>query len=506
MALWTWPSLLLVIFCYLSITALGCAIAVLPVLFFWALPRFATFFLAVAGVIAGLAALRQMIPSRQKSPWTPAESNNADDPKLHEEIAYICRTLQIRPPDKVSLDLDVKMYLHDGIGFFGLGAKREMRIGLPLLRLVTVAQFRALAAHELGHYYRGDTLAGPCFHKAYRLLTSSRLNLQQGKESDALRSTNLPWVLYQLTFGLLTLWTRLILRVTRPLARLQEYRADELASRLAGARPMIEGLLALDGSQPALPAYIARCLEPVVRTGFRPPVAEGFARFILTPEVTKVVGEHLDADVKNRADRATALCPLRDRIETIQSYELPEIEEDDRAAIALLGDVSRAEQNVLHALTPIPDALCPIPWEHVGMLVYVRRWRVQLAETIDVLSGYTLAQLPEVIADAAGISSRMKEQEGTLLTWEQRKERVTGMLPRAVAVALCDHGWEYRAGPGESFAEHGPFRLSPGQVVKRLMEGSMSAAEWRALCNDYGISRIPFTQATQSAAAATSAS
>jgi Zn-dependent protease with chaperone function len=36
-----------------------------------------------------------------------------------------------------------------------------MVIGVPLLAVVSVPQFRAVVAHEFGHYHHGDTRLGP---------------------------------------------------------------------------------------------------------------------------------------------------------------------------------------------------------------------------------------------------------------------------------------------------------------------------------------------------------
>lgn len=43
----------------------------------------------------------------------------------------------------------------------GFGGRRVMGIGLPLLSVLNITEFRAILAHEFGHYDGGDTRLGP---------------------------------------------------------------------------------------------------------------------------------------------------------------------------------------------------------------------------------------------------------------------------------------------------------------------------------------------------------
>jgi Zn-dependent protease with chaperone function len=50
-------------------------------------------------------------------------------------------------------------------GIMGFGSRRVMGLGLPLMRILTCAQFSAVLAHEFGHYHGGDTKIGPWIYK-----------------------------------------------------------------------------------------------------------------------------------------------------------------------------------------------------------------------------------------------------------------------------------------------------------------------------------------------------
>ena len=123
------------------------------------------------------------------------------------------------------------------------GKKRIMLLGLPLLQLLTISQFRAILAHEFGHYYAGDTRMGPWVFRA-------RMNMAQvltrlGRDSVVLSFLS-RWavvaILRLIILGGLSLWWKLFNRITQHVSRKQEYRCDELACYLAGSESLEKGL------------------------------------------------------------------------------------------------------------------------------------------------------------------------------------------------------------------------------------------------------------------------
>jgi Zn-dependent protease with chaperone function len=82
-----------------------------------------------------------------------------------------------------------------------------MGLGLPLLRVLTISQLRAVLAHEFGHYYGGDTKLGPWIYK-----TRSAI----GRTLDSLRGHEGWSSLLQLPF----LWYgKMFLRITHAVSR-----------------------------------------------------------------------------------------------------------------------------------------------------------------------------------------------------------------------------------------------------------------------------------------------
>src|SRR6185437_11012238 len=60
---------------------------------------------------------------------------------------------------------DVNAWVAQRGGVMGFGSHRVMALGMPLMALLTVPEFRAVIAHEFGHYHGGDTRLGPWIYK-----------------------------------------------------------------------------------------------------------------------------------------------------------------------------------------------------------------------------------------------------------------------------------------------------------------------------------------------------
>ena len=155
----------------------------------------------------------------------------------------------------------------------GFGSRRVMGLGLPLL--LTVTQFRAVLAHEFGHYYGGDTALGPWVYKTRAAIGRT---VERVSQHSSILSKPFYW------YGLLFL--RLTLRVSRQ----QELSADELAARTVGARPSYRWIKVIHSAALAFEPYIISEVAPALTAGYRPPVSDGFRRFLAAetyPQVSR---------------------------------------------------------------------------------------------------------------------------------------------------------------------------------------------------------------------------
>jgi Zn-dependent protease with chaperone function len=89
----------------------------------------------------------------------------SEHPKFFELLEEVAAKTKQEMPAEVYLCPEVNAWVTQRGGFMGIGSRRVMGVGLPLLQAFTVSEFSAVLAHEFGHYYGGDTKMGPWIYK-----------------------------------------------------------------------------------------------------------------------------------------------------------------------------------------------------------------------------------------------------------------------------------------------------------------------------------------------------
>jgi Zn-dependent protease with chaperone function len=255
-----------------------------------------------------------------------------DAPLLFSTIDSVGRRLGIKPPGQIRLT-----YL-PCCGVVAWGRSRALIIGLPLFRVLTQGELRAIVAHELAHIARGD---------ATRAARSARFVEALGQALER----NGPRVR-----GPLGAWARLCFRqgswLIEPVARGQEARADRLSASIAGGSASASALVKVAVIQPlfreVLEAYdpnhdVSMNLYAFFRAlWFRLP-AESHTAMRLTVLTTT----HAALD--------PAHPPLPDRIAALQSYPDPaSLNGDTQPATTFLGDLEIFEQMLHNRLFGLP--------------------------------------------------------------------------------------------------------------------------------------------------------
>src|SRR5205807_4245246 len=137
-------------------------------------------------------------------------------------------------PSTVYLILEPNAWVAQRGGFLGFGGRRVAALGLPLLTILTLSEFRAVLAHEFAHYYGGDTSFGPYLQKARESLAGSLRRLSSDFLGFMTR-WGVVGILRLIVIYILALYWKLFLRLTLLVSRKWEYRADELACTVAGS-------------------------------------------------------------------------------------------------------------------------------------------------------------------------------------------------------------------------------------------------------------------------------
>lgn len=74
-----------------------------------------------------------------------------DQPELFEVVSSLSQATGEAMPKEVYLIAEVNASVAQRGGILGVGSRRVVGLGLPLTRILSVAQLRAVLAHEFGH-------------------------------------------------------------------------------------------------------------------------------------------------------------------------------------------------------------------------------------------------------------------------------------------------------------------------------------------------------------------
>ena len=226
----------------------------------------------------------------------------------------------------------------------GVGGRRIMGLGLPLLQAVSVSEMRAIVAHEFGHYFGGDVKLGPLIYRTREALVRTVIALHQ--HSGFLQK---PFEWYAALF----------FRVTHEVSRHQELQADALAARIAGADALARGLRTVHGASLAFGTYWAQEVALVLGAGYLPPLAVGFSRFLEQPRVTHVLREAVETEEREgKADPYDTHPSLRERLAALARRSGPPPlarPGDDGRAIALLDALPEVEKELVALRTAAGD-------------------------------------------------------------------------------------------------------------------------------------------------------
>lgn len=389
-------------------------------------------------------------------------------PRLFAELGRISRSVEQEMPAEVYLVADVNAFVTHRGGLMGFGARRIMGLGLPLLQVMSIAELRAVLAHEFGHFHGGDVKLGPWIYK-----TQGALLRTIGQLGESALRKPFEW------------YAHLFFRVTKAVSRHQEYQADALAARVAGSAALAGGLKASHSAGMAFQPYWQGEVVPVLDAGYLPPLAGGFSRFLGEPHVSEklatAVAEELRSGESERFDSHPA---LRERLAALGVAGNEPRRTDEPAALTLLDGLASLEKQLLAHLADREKALAlkPLDWNLVGSTVLLPRWEGFVRAHAKALAGLKPLDLPGI-------------------DWQERGRRLIAVgghegvepLPiaehaigAALALILSRAGFQLDAPPGA------PVRLSRDGLViepfglrQRLASGG--GAEFEQACRSAGI-------------------
>ncbi len=488
MTFFAFLSIFMVVASYVFVLTLAGACVYLPYLILAAgSSSLQVVLLFLFGLVIAGAILWSLVPRPDKFKAPGVLIERAKEPRLFTELENIASALNEPMPSEVYLIGDVNAWVADRGGLMGFGSRRVMGIGLPLLSILTISQFRAVLAHEFAHYYGGDTSLGPWVYKTQTAIVRIFQNIGS---VGALARIAILGVMYMVVGTLMKWYFVVFLRAINLVSRKKEYRADELACLVAGREALIGGLKAIHGAVPAWPSYWKSELAPVLSEGAVPGIGDGFARFIANPGIDQQIRKNLDKEIQEaKTNPYNSHPPLRDRIAAVQKLTAGNVLEDSTSAHSLLDHASELEVELLEKMNPDmkPGSLKCISWDEVATRVRIPSWKKFTEEYASSLEGVTAASLPDQIPKLRQIGSGIRDPKGMLLDPQQRTYRAGHLFGAGLALALVDHGWTVHSTSGVFYLERGGEKVNPFLIIEQLMLGKLTAEKWVAQCDSLGI-------------------
>ena len=156
-AAWAAAAASAVVLSYVVSLCLALACLALPLLLInGIIGGFGGLLLAVFGIVVGITILWSLLPRRDQFEPPGVRIDLSEQRRLAEEVEAIARALGEPMPAEVYLisRRRTRLVAQRG-GFLGAGSRRVMGLGLPLMQVLTLSQFRAVLAHEFAHFYFG---------------------------------------------------------------------------------------------------------------------------------------------------------------------------------------------------------------------------------------------------------------------------------------------------------------------------------------------------------------
>jgi heat shock protein HtpX len=448
------------------------------------------FALFLFGILIAATMLWSLIPRRDRFEAPGLLLDRSTQPRLFAELESISAALNEPMPQEVYLIGAANAFVADRGGVMGFGSRRVMGLGLPLLYLLTVSQFRAVLAHEFAHYYGGDTSLGPWVYKTKALIVRIFENIG---EVGQLARIAILGLMYMAVTGLLKGYFIAFLRAINWVSRRQEYRADELACIVAGRRNLIAGLQAIHRVALAWPLFWKTEVAPHLGDGSLVALGDGFARFVAVPEISSQIGQNLNTRLQEeKMGPYDTHPPLRDRIAAVEELDDSFAPEDSEAASTLLENLPATEMNfVEHAFPDLPrGTLQYVGWDQVALRVRIPSWQKFVSEYAAPLKGVTAESLSDQIPMFREIGARIRDPKGMLLSPDQRTARAGFLFAAALALRLIQSGWELEVQPAIFHLRRGTCELNPFEAIHQLMTGKLSRDSWTARCRELGISEL----------------
>lgn len=221
-------------------------------------------------------------------------------------------------PDTISIVPEPTADLRMDTTLLGLRSRGcHLEIGLPLLAGLTVGEFRAVLARELGRTIGPSKLSASC----YRI----RISIQ--RTAAEIVAGPASW--------LFSNYARLFLALTAEIDREVDLAADAISARIAGRKSAVTALRKSVAIELGWSDYGREYLSMAATVGHEPEVLLGFRAFLDQAPRKKHLADQSKHMIAHEEATGDHPC-MRERLELMKRLPAAERKPDDRPAFALL--------------------------------------------------------------------------------------------------------------------------------------------------------------------------
>jgi heat shock protein HtpX len=430
------------------------------------LPNPQTAYLCVATAVAILVAI---FPRPDKFVPPGPRVDESSHQRLFAAIREVASVLKQEMPSDVYLVNDVNAWVTHRGGIMGFGSHRVIGLGLPLLQGFTVGEFKAVLAHEFGHYAAGDVSLGPWIYKTRAAIGRAVATLEDS-----------------ILAGLFVWYSKIFLRLTHAISRRQEFIADALAARTVHPDIMASALRRTPALTVAFHSFWQYEMAPALNAGCVPPIMAGFEAYLASDAVSSAVHQLVGrVESEQEPDPYDTHPLLIERLSALSGMARPGAEpEPGPPAATLLPDIEADARDLLEFIVggSLWSQLRKVEWSELAQ-VYAKQWRELTRQWTKFLGEYTTDTLPCGFEAFKKAGSRLMAGDAEL-----RVERACQAFSVGVALALLDTGAIAETRPGCPVVfRKGDASIEPFAAVAQLAEGTLTIEEWRARCEVMGI-------------------
>lgn len=213
---------------------------------------------AIAGsVMVALFTLKFIFKLKNHKPQNRVLLLKSENEDLFAFIDEICKSTGAPKPKNIYVDPDVNAYVSYTNVWLSLllPTRKELTIGLGLVSSLNLSEFKAVVAHEFGHFAQKSMKIGSYIHSANTIIHGMIFSrdkwdeiLDQWRNSD-IRLAATAWVITPVIWcirQLLMLFYTLLNSMHSLLSREMEFNADKVAVKVAGSDAIVSALWKLE--------------------------------------------------------------------------------------------------------------------------------------------------------------------------------------------------------------------------------------------------------------------